>query len=187
MSLAGRGSAGHGRGTRNLRDGAGPAGAVGREKEPDVGGKNPLRTYRGKRDFARTGEPRGLVRPSDDEPHFVVQIHDASTMHFDFRLQVDDVLKSYEEFEGVIPEGVPFDQALERGHATFWLDGSKLRGGYALTRFRDGKSEAWLLVKTGDERARAGENGTGRPIRGRPARCAAGAPCGRSPERGERR
>ncbi|MFF0001092.1 DNA polymerase ligase N-terminal domain-containing protein [Streptomyces avermitilis] len=165
--------------------------------------KDPLRTYRDKRDFDRTKEPRGRPGAGEEEPRFVVQIHDASTMHFDFRLQVGDVLKSwsvpkgpstdpgdkrlavptedhpleYEEFEGVIPEGeygggtvivwdhgtyrplshdrrgrpVPFDEALERGHATFWLNGSKLRGEYALTRFRGGqdggKGEAWLLVK----------------------------------------
>ncbi|MGX1567748.1 DNA polymerase ligase N-terminal domain-containing protein [Streptomyces sp. NPDC055506] len=90
-----------------------------------------LRDYRGKRDFGRTGEPRGRGAASGDRPRFVVQIHDARTMHFDFRLQVDDVLKSwsipkgpsadpkdkrlavptedhpleYEEFEGVIPRG----------------------------------------------------------------------------------
>ncbi|MER6025989.1 DNA polymerase ligase N-terminal domain-containing protein [Streptomyces sp. NPDC001851] len=91
-----------------------------------------LRTYRGKRDFERTREPSGKEPGAgSDEPRFVVQIHDARRMHFDFRLQVDDVLKSwsvpkgpstdpadkrlavptedhpleYEDFEGVIPKG----------------------------------------------------------------------------------
>ncbi|MEV6118754.1 DNA polymerase ligase N-terminal domain-containing protein [Streptomyces sp. NPDC052109] len=91
-----------------------------------------LGTYRGKRDFERTREPSGHgSRAEGDEPRFVVQIHDARRMHFDFRLQVADVLKSwaipkgpstdpgdkrmavptedhpleYEDFEGVIPKG----------------------------------------------------------------------------------
>ncbi|WP_328548806.1 hypothetical protein [Streptomyces platensis] len=55
-----------------------------------------------------------------------------------------------------------FGQALEDGHVSFWLDGSKLHGGYALTRFRTGegpgKRESWLLVKENDDRA--GRGGT---------------------------
>ncbi|MFG3203486.1 DNA polymerase ligase N-terminal domain-containing protein [Streptomyces sp. NPDC048192] len=182
-----------------------------------------LRTYRGRRDFERTREPSGQgPRAGGDEPRFVVQIHDASRMHFDFRLQVDDVLKSwsvpkgpstdpadkrmavptedhpleYEEFEGVIPKGeygggtvivwdhgtyeplshdrrgrpVDFAESLERGHATFRLHGSKLRGEYALTRFRggEGEQEAWLLVRKG--RAGASGHGTVDPRRARSVR-----------------
>ncbi|MGW1054975.1 DNA polymerase ligase N-terminal domain-containing protein [Streptomyces sp. NPDC002521] len=91
-----------------------------------------LQTYRGRRDFERTREPSGREPGAGgDAPRFVVQIHDARRMHFDFRLQVDDVLKSwsvpkgpstdpgdkrlavptedhpleYEDFEGVVPKG----------------------------------------------------------------------------------
>jgi DNA ligase D-like protein (predicted 3'-phosphoesterase) len=189
-------------------------------KEWQVAERDRLRDYRGKRDFGRTGEPRGQDPSSGDGPRFVVQIHDASTLHFDFRLQVDDVLKSwsipkgpsddpkdkrlavptedhplaYEQFEGVIPEGeygggtvivwdhgtyeplshdregrpVDFGDSLEHGHATFRLHGSKLHGAYALTRFREGKDESWLLVKSSEGRAQG--HGTPDPRRARSVR-----------------
>jgi DNA ligase D-like protein (predicted 3'-phosphoesterase) len=40
---------------------------------------------------------------------------------------------------------------LGRGHLSFLLNGEKLRGGYALTRVRDGEEETWLLVKRRDD------------------------------------
>ncbi|MET7274679.1 DNA polymerase ligase N-terminal domain-containing protein [Streptomyces flaveolus] len=191
-----------------------------------MGEENGLREYRGKRRFGRTSEPAGhRAAPAESgRARFVVQIHDASTLHFDFRLQVADVLKSwsvpkgpsadpsdkrlavptedhpleYEEFEGVIPEGeygggtvivwdrgtyeplshdregrrVDFGESLARGHARFRLHGAKLRGEYALTRFRGGKDgdeqEAWLLVKTAGGGGRG--HGTPDPRRARSAR-----------------
>ena len=89
-----------------------------------------VKDYRKKRNFSRTPEPSGRSGASDEGPIFVIQQHDASTMHFDFRLEVDGVLKSwavpkgpstdprdkrlaiptedhpldYADFEGVIPE-----------------------------------------------------------------------------------
>ncbi|MFE9309934.1 DNA polymerase ligase N-terminal domain-containing protein [Streptomyces sp. NPDC006706] len=180
--------------------------------------------YRRKRNFRTTREPRGADRSaSGSKPRFVVQIHDASTTHFDFRLEVDGVLKSwsipkgpsgdphdkrlamptedhpleYRDFEGVIAEGeygagtviiwdegtfrnrstdkrgreIPFAEALERGHASFRLDGRKLHGDWALTRFRQGgggEREAWLLVKSRE--AEGAQSRTPDPRRARSVR-----------------
>ena len=55
-------------------------------------------------------------------------------------------------------------EALKRGHLSFRLDGEKLRGGYALTRMREGKEETWLLVKKSDDDADARR----RPVRSQP-------------------
>ena len=46
-------------------------------------------------------------------------------------------------------------EAVAHGHVKVWLEGRKLKGGYALTRFKTGKDEAWLLVKADDEEANA--------------------------------
>ncbi|MFI0545208.1 hypothetical protein ACH3VS_40905 [Streptomyces sp. WSLK1-3] len=58
-----------------------------------------------------------------------------------------------------------FAQSLEQGHATFRLRGTKLRGTYALTRFRE---DNWLLVKTAE--GRASGHGTPDPRRARSVR-----------------
>ncbi|MBM4283926.1 MAG: DNA ligase [Deltaproteobacteria bacterium] len=164
----------------------------------------PLKEYRDKRCFSRSPEPDDKGRRPGSEPIFVIQQHGARTLHYDFRLEVAGVLKSwavpkgpatdpkekrlavptedhpldYADFEGVIPPGeygagavVVWDQGVYRnltakkgkplsmeeglahGHVKVWLEGRKLRGGYALNRFKTGKDEAWLLVKVDDELA----------------------------------
>jgi DNA ligase D-like protein (predicted 3'-phosphoesterase) len=97
--------------------------------------KDSLKKYREKRDFNATAEPAGEAglagRGSGERPIFVIQKHAASTLHFDFRIEVGGVLKSwavpkgpstvskdrrlavptedhpfdYAAFEGTIPEG----------------------------------------------------------------------------------
>jgi hypothetical protein len=49
---------------------------------------------------------------------------------------------------------VEMDRALKSGHISFWLEGRKLKGGYAITKTTRG----WILVKMNDELADASED-----------------------------
>jgi len=90
-----------------------------------------LASYRDKRDFEKTREPEGHIRQHAAGAIYVIQRHDATHLHYDLRLKMDGVLKSwaipksppeekgvkrlavqvedhpveYADFEGVIPEG----------------------------------------------------------------------------------
>ncbi|QQV77781.1 DNA ligase D [Sphingomonas aliaeris] len=105
---------------------------------------DPLEKYNAKRDFAKTAEPRGALEPGQGN-RFMVQKHDATRLHWDLRLEVDGVMKSwavtrgpslnpddkrlsvqtedhplsYSDFEGTIPAG-------EYGGGTvmLWDDGT---------------------------------------------------------------
>jgi bifunctional non-homologous end joining protein LigD len=71
-----------------------------------------LGAYVKKRDFSRTAEPRGQLRKSaaaDKAPRFVIQKHDASRLHYDFRLELGGTLKSW-----AVPKGVPFKKGEKR-------------------------------------------------------------------------
>ena len=68
-----------------------------------------LRAYRSKRDFAKTSEPPGRKRRAGPELAYVIQKHDASHLHFDLRLEVDGVMKSW-----AVPKGPSVNPAVKR-------------------------------------------------------------------------
>jgi len=67
-----------------------------------------LRTYREKRRFGSTPEPKGGGVVADD-PVYVIQKHHARRMHYDLRLQIGDTLKSW-----AVPEGPCLDPKVRR-------------------------------------------------------------------------
>jgi len=72
--------------------------------------RNALATYNEKRDFKRTAEPAGKVARSPGGNLFIVQKHEATRLHWDFRLEVDGVLKSWAVTRG--PSADPDDKRL---------------------------------------------------------------------------
>ncbi len=138
--------------------------------------KDKLKAYKDKRDFKKTTEPSGAKKKKSEKPKFVMQKHDASNLHYDFRLEMDGVLKSwaipkgpstdpddkrmaiqtedhpleYADFEGVIPE-----DEYGAGTVIVWDGGTyrnlrkeKDEDGLSMEKsFKDGKIEVWLEGK----------------------------------------
>lgn len=77
-----------------------------------MGNNKQLDKYHKKRDFNLTAEPFGGDKetPDDEKDIFVIQRHEATNLHFDFRMLVDGVLKSWAVPKG--PSTNPDDKRL---------------------------------------------------------------------------
>ncbi len=102
--------------------------------------------------------------------------------------RTEDHPLEYATFKGVIPDGeygaggvIVWDhgsyanrsehdmaEGLNRGHLSFQMHGEKLRGGYALTRIREGKQETWLLVKRKDAPTAGEADARRKPVKSQP-------------------
>jgi bifunctional non-homologous end joining protein LigD len=70
-----------------------------------------LRRYTEKRDFTKTPEPKGGApgKLKSGLRRFVIQKHEASHLHYDFRLEIGGTLKSW-----AVPKGIPFAKGEKR-------------------------------------------------------------------------
>lgn len=128
-----------------------------------------LENYQKKRDFSKTSEPKGIEKKSHfSKLIFVIQKHFASHLHYDFRLEIKGVLKSwavpkgpslnpknkrlaiqtedhpldYKDFKGIIPKG-----EYGAGKVEIWDQGEFIPEKDAFKQWRNGRLEFQLNGK----------------------------------------
>ncbi|MHC2439825.1 DNA ligase D [Bradyrhizobium sp. USDA 4451] len=142
-----------------------------------------LTTYRKKRDFEKTSEPSGEVKVAPSKQRrFVIQKHDATRLHYDFRLEFDGVFKSwavtrgpsldphdkrlavevedhpldYGDFEGTIPEGQYGGGTVQLWDRGTWESDDPERGfkkgDLKFTLHGDKLHGSWVLVRMKNDR-----------------------------------
>jgi bifunctional non-homologous end joining protein LigD len=143
-----------------------------------------LSSYRKKRDFEKTAEPSGdrPVKPSKQR-RFVIQKHDATRLHYDFRLEFDGVFKSwavtkgpsldphdkrlavevedhpldYGDFEGTIPKGQYGGGTVQLWDRGYWeSDGPEAgfkKGDLKFTLHGEKLQGSWVLVRMRHDRS----------------------------------
>jgi bifunctional non-homologous end joining protein LigD len=100
-----------------------------------------LAAYQAKRDFSKTTEPRGKKAAPSERLRFVIQKHDATRLHYDLRLELDGVFKSWAVTRG--PSLDPHDKRLAVEVEDHPLDYGDFEGTIPKGQYGGGTVQLW--------------------------------------------